>query len=135
MSTQIPDTHQPLLEKPIVASLATLMKSGGMQVQPVWFGYDGRHLLINTEKHRAKYRNLHERRHATLLIVNPDDVYHWIEIRGRVAEETERGAREQLDGVAKRYLGVDKYPFHQDGDVRVLFRISPERVVTFGPEG
>jgi PPOX class probable F420-dependent enzyme len=133
MSTTIPATHQPLLQRPIVASLATLMKSGALQVQPVWFAYDGQCILVNTEKHRAKYRNLHERRHATFLIINPDDVYHWIEIRGTVVEETEKGAPEQLDTLAKRYLGADRYPFHQPGDVRVLFRIRPGHVVTFSP--
>jgi hypothetical protein len=134
MNTNIPDTHKALLERPIVASLATQMKSGAIQVHPVWFGWDGRRLLVNTEKHRSKYRNLHERRHATLLVVNPDDVFHWIEIRGRVVAETEEnGARKQLDDAARRYIGADKYPFHQPGDVRVLFRIEPEHIVTFGP--
>jgi len=133
MTASIPPTHAMLLDRPIVASLATVLPSGQPQVQPVWCAYDGRDVLVNTEKGRVKYRNLHERRRVTLLLINPDDVYHWLEIRGRVVEETESGAREQLDQLAKRYIGADKYPWHQPGDVRVLFRIAPDHVVAYGP--
>ncbi len=131
MNNTIPQSHAVLFERPVVASLATVLPSGQPQVQPVWCSYDGRHVLVNTEKGRVKYRNLHERPRVTLLLVNPDDVYHWIEVRGRVESETERGAVEHLDKLAQRYLGLDKYPWHKPGDVRVLFRIAPTHVVTF----
>ena len=133
-STTIPETHKALFERPIVAALATVMKDGQPQVQPVWVSYDGRHVLVNTEKGRIKYRNMHERRKVTLLLVNPDDVYHWIEIRGVVDSETEQGAAEHLDQLAKRYIDADKYPWHKPGDVRVLFRIRPTHVVPYGPQ-
>lgn len=129
----IPDTHRELFDRPIVVSLATVLESGRIQVQPVWCSFDGRHILVNTEKKRAKYDNLHARRPVTVLAVNPDNVYHWIEVRGEVVEETEKGADAHIDQLAKLYLGVDKYPMNQPGDVRVLFRIAPRRVVTFGP--
>ncbi|MBL8202018.1 MAG: TIGR03618 family F420-dependent PPOX class oxidoreductase [Chromatiales bacterium] len=129
----IPDSHRALLDGPIVVSLATQMKSGRIQVQPVWCSYDGRHILINTEKQRAKYDNLHARRPVTVLAVDPANVYHWIEVRGEVAEETEKGADAHIEELAKLYLGVDKYPFGQPGDIRVLFRIAPRRVLTYGP--
>lgn len=133
MTASIPATHAMFFGRPIVASLATVLPSGQPQVQPVWCSYDGTHVLVNTAKGRVKYRNLHERRPVTLLLINPDDVYHWLEIRGHVAEETENGAREQLDQLAKRYIGADKYPWHQPGDVRVLFRIAPDHVTAYGP--
>jgi PPOX class probable F420-dependent enzyme len=133
MTDKIPDSHRPLLDRPIVVSLATQMKSGQIQVQPVWCSYDGRHILVNTEKQRAKYDNLHARRPVTILAVDPGNVYFWIEVRGEVVEETERGADAHIDQLAKLYLGVDKYPMHQPGDVRVMFRIAPRRVLTFGP--
>jgi PPOX class probable F420-dependent enzyme len=133
MTDVIPDSHRPLFDRPIVVSLATQMKSGQIQVQPVWCSYDGRHILVNTEKKRAKYDNLHARRPVTILAVDPANVYFWIEVRGEVAEETEQGANAHIDQLAKVYLGVDKYPMHQPGDVRVLFRIAPRRVVTLGP--
>ncbi|MEO8443529.1 MAG: TIGR03618 family F420-dependent PPOX class oxidoreductase [Gammaproteobacteria bacterium] len=129
----VPESHRALLDGPIVVSLATQLKSGELQVQPVWCSYDGRHILVNTEKHRAKYANLHARRPVTVLAVDPANVYHWIEVRGEVEEETEQGADAHIDQLARLYLGVDKYPMHQPGDVRVMFRIAPRRVLTLGP--
>lgn len=131
----IPESHRALLDRPIVVSLATKMASGAIQVQPVWCSYDGRHILVNTEKSRAKYKNMKARPDVTLLAVDPANVYFWMEVRGKVVEATEKGADAHIDALAKAYLGVDKYPMHQPGDVRVLFRIAPERVVTFGPNG
>jgi PPOX class probable F420-dependent enzyme len=106
------------------------MNDGTPQVQPVWCGYDGRHILVNTEKHRQKYRNLSRRRKATILAVDPANDGRWLEVRGIVVEETESGANEHIDELARLYLGVTKYPYHQPGDVRVIFIIEPERVAT-----
>jgi len=127
---RIPDEYRDLLDRPIVVSLATLMHDGSLQVQPVWCGFDGTHILVNTEKGRQKYRNLSRRRVVTVLAVDPDNDSRWLEVRGTVASETEVGASEHIDVLAKLYLGVDKYPYHQPGDVRVLFRIKPQRVAT-----
>jgi PPOX class probable F420-dependent enzyme len=133
MNTTIPDSHRSLLERPIVVSLATVMKSGQIQLHPVWCSYDGRHILVNTEKKRPKYDNLHARRPVTILAVDPANVYFWIEIRGEVEHETEHDAAAHIDELAKLYMGVDKYPWNQPGDVRVLFRIAPRRVIPYGP--
>jgi hypothetical protein len=67
---------------------------------------------------------------VTLLAIDPDDDSRWLEVRGTVVGETEEGANEHLDELAQLYLGVDQYPFHQEGDVRVLFKIAPQRVTT-----
>ncbi|MCL4720574.1 MAG: PPOX class F420-dependent oxidoreductase [Gammaproteobacteria bacterium] len=128
--TTIPDKYRDLLDRPIVVSLATLMSDGTPQVQPVWCSYDGRHILVNTEMGRQKYRNLSRRRVATILAVDPDDDSRWLEVRGTVAEETEAGADAHIDALARLYLGVDRYPYHQPGDRRVLFRIAPRRIAT-----
>ena len=127
---QIPDQYLDLFERPVSVSLATLLSDGTPQVQPVWCSFDGTHLLVNTEKGRQKYRNLSRRRRVTILAVDPANDSRWVEIRGEVVEETEKGADEHIDALARRYLGVDKYPWNQPGDVRVIFRIAPRRVVT-----
>lgn len=127
---QISDQYLDLFERPVSVSLATLLSDGTPQVQPVWCSFDGTHLLVNTEKGRQKYRNLSRRRRATILAVDPANDSRWVEIRGEVVEETEKGADEHIDALARRYLGVDKYPWNQPGDVRVIFRIAPRRVVT-----
>lgn len=126
----IPDKYRDLLDRPIVVSLATLMSDGTPQVQPVWCSYDGTHILVNTEKGRQKYRNMSRRKKVTVLAIDPNDDARWIEIRGEVVEETENGADSHIDRLAMLYMGVDKYPMNQPGDVRVLFRIAPRRVVT-----
>lgn len=128
----IPDDYRDLFERPIVASLATLMADGTPQVQPVWCGFDGTHLLVNTEKGRQKYRNLSRRRRATILVVDPENDSRWLEVRGEVVGEAEQGADAHIDALAKRYLGLDKYPYHAPGDVRVMFRIAPRKVATMG---
>jgi PPOX class probable F420-dependent enzyme len=126
----IPAHYRDLLDRPIVVSLATLLGDGTPQVQPVWCSYDGKTILVNTEKGRQKYRNLSRRKIATILAVDPQNDSRWLEIRGEVVEETEHGANDDIDALAKLYLGLDKYPYHQPGDVRVTFRIAPRRVVT-----
>lgn len=126
----IPDRYRDLLDGPVVVSLATLMKDGTPQVQPVWCSFDGTHILVNTEKGRQKYRNLSRRKKATILAVDPKNDNRWLEVRGTVVAETEDGAAGHIDQLAKLYLGLDKYPYHQPGDVRVMFRIAPERIAT-----
>lgn len=126
---KIPEQYRDLFERPITVALATLMSDGTPQVQPVWCGYDGTHLLINTEKGRQKYRNLSRRKTVTILAIDPENEDRWVEVRGTVVDETEEGADDYIDALAMRYLGVDKYPFPKQA-ARVNFKIAPERVVT-----
>lgn len=65
----------------------------------------------------------------TILAIDPNDDTRWLEVRGTVVGETEEGANEHIDELARLYMDVDKYPFHQEGDVRVL-KIAPLRVAT-----
>ena len=90
----------------------------------MWCSFNGTNILVNTEKGRQKYRNMSRRRAVTILAIDPDDDSRWPEVRGTVVGETEEGQR-AIDELARLYLGVDKYPFHQEGDVRVLFKVAP----------
>ncbi len=96
----------------------------------MWCSFDGTHILLNTEKGRQKYRNMSRRPTVTILAVDPADDTRWLEVRGTVVGETEEGANEHIDELARLYMDVDKYPFHQKGDVRVIFKIAPQRVAT-----
>ncbi|MGB7951340.1 MAG: PPOX class F420-dependent oxidoreductase [Candidatus Binatia bacterium] len=127
---KIPDKYRDLLDRPIVVSLATLMPEGPPQVQPVWCSFDGIYILVNTEKGRQKYRNMSRRPPVTILAIDPDNDGRWLEVRGTVVGEAEEGANAHIDELARLYMGVDKYPFHQKGDVRVIFKIAPLRVAT-----
>jgi hypothetical protein len=67
-----------------------------------------------------------------LAISDPDNPYRYVQVRGRVTEVTESGADAHIDSLAKKYLGKDKYPYRQPGEVRVIYKVSPDRVQTMG---
>jgi PPOX class probable F420-dependent enzyme len=128
MSKQIPDSHKELFEKPVIANLATIMPNGQPQVNPVWCDYDGTYVRVNSSKGRVKDKNMQERPQVTLLLVNPESVWHWIEVRGIVEQITEEGAEAHIDALAHKYLGVDKFPYRRPDQVRVTYKIKPIRV-------
>lgn len=129
---EIPATFQDLLQKPAFAHLATLMPDGSPQVTPVWVDYDGKNVMVNTARGRQKDKNLRRDARVALAISDPQNPYRYLEIRGRVVDITEKGAPEHIDKMAKKYLGKDKYPFAQPGEVRVLYKISPDHFHTMG---
>jgi PPOX class probable F420-dependent enzyme len=124
--TEIPAAYMDLLqEKKTFAHLATIMKDGSPQVTPVWFDYTSGHVRVNTAKGRVKARNLHEGARVALSILDPDNPYRYLQIRGQVVRATEEGASAHIDSLAKKYLGKDKYPFSQPGEVRIMYEIEP----------
>jgi PPOX class probable F420-dependent enzyme len=129
----IPSSHADLLgAKPAFAQLATLNADGGPQVTPVWVDFDGTNLFVNTAKGRVKTKNLAREPRVALSIQDPENPYRYLGIQGRVTGMTEAGADAHIDKMAKKYLGKDKYPFRQPGEVRVLVTIAPEKVHTMG---
>ena len=126
----IPESHLDLFKKKAFAHLATLMPGGQPQVTPVWVDYDGRYVMINTAEGRQKDKNLQRDRRVALSILDPDNPYKYLEVRGHVAERTRNGAEQHIDAMAKKYLGQDKYPFRQPGEARVLYKIEPEHVTS-----
>ena len=127
MATIPADFRDLVLEKKAFAQVATVGK-GGPQVTPVWIDFDGTHLLVNTARGRTKTKNLARDARVGINILDPDNPYRYLEVQGRVAEVTENGAAAHIDKMAKKYLGKDKYPFAQPGEVRVLYKIAPEFV-------
>lgn len=119
-----------LPEKRAYASLALVLKDGTPHVTPVWFDWDGVHILINTARGRVKDRVLRRRPVAALAISDPTDPYRYIQVRGRVVEETEAGARDMIDQLSMKYEGRP-YPWAREGEVRVTYKILPEK---FQPE-
>jgi PPOX class probable F420-dependent enzyme len=132
MTEILPAKYLDLFEKKAFASLATVMPDGQPQVTPVWVDFDGVHLLVNSAKGRQKDRNMRERPRVSLALIDPDNAYRYLEVRGRVVEVTEDGADAHIDKMAKKYLGADSYPFRQPGEQRVIYKISPEHVNTMG---
>lgn len=126
------DRYRDLLDKKAFAHLATVGPDGAPQVTPVWFDFDGTHVRINTARGRVKDRNLRSDGRVALSILDPDNAYRYVQVRGRVASMTEDGADAHIDALARKYLGQDRYPFRQPGEVRVMVRIVPERVQGMG---
>lgn len=121
-----------LEEKKAFAVLATTMSDGTPQATPVWFDYAGGRVRVNSAKGRVKVRNMKEGAAVALAIVDPDNPYRYIQIRGRVARVAEEGASAHIDSLAKKYLGKDKYPYAEPGEVRVMFEIEPTATQTMG---
>lgn len=132
MAEAIPDKYLDLFRKKAFASLATLMPDGRPQVTPVWCDYDGSHVIVNSAKGRRKDLNMRAEPRVSLAIIDPDNPYRYLEVRGRVAEITEVGADEHIDKMAKKYLNADKYPNRRAGEVRVIYRIKPEHCTAMG---
>jgi len=125
MEREIPVEYRDLLTKKAFAHLATLMPDGAPQVTPVWFDEEGHHLRVNSAVGRLKDRNIRRDPRVSLSIMDPDNPYRYLEVRGRVVEITEMGAESHIDALAKKYMGVARYPFHQPGVRRVIYKIEP----------
>jgi PPOX class probable F420-dependent enzyme len=132
MSQVIPDNYLDLFRKKAFASLATLMPDGRPQVTPVWCDFDGAHVIVNSAKGRMKDRNMRRDPRVSLAIMDPDNPYRYLEVRGRMVEATEEGADAHIDKMAQKYLGLEKYPYRQPGEVRVLYKILPEGTSSMG---
>jgi PPOX class probable F420-dependent enzyme len=128
----IPQTHVDLFQKKAFAHLATLMPDGKPQVTPVWVDYDGKYVIINTAQGRLKDKNMQRDGRVALSITDPDNPYRYLEVRGKIAARTHEGADAHIDAMAKKYLGQDKYPFRQPGEVRVIYKVAPERSTSSG---
>jgi PPOX class probable F420-dependent enzyme len=132
-NTTIPEKYLPILtEKKSLAHLATLMPDGSPQVTPVWFFYKDGKFLVNTARGRIKDRNMKQNSLVALSIVDPDNPYVHVAVRGKITGATEKGADASIDQLAMKYLGKEKYPFRQPGEVRVLYEIEPTSVSTMG---
>jgi PPOX class probable F420-dependent enzyme len=132
MPAAIPDNFLDLFRKPAFAHLATTMADGSPQVTPVWIDFDGNHLLVNSAKGRVKDRNMRANPRVALSIQDPENPYRYLQVRGSVTEITEAGADGHIDKMAKKYMNLEKYPLRAPGEVRVLYKITPEKISTMG---
>ena len=128
----IPEQYRDLFDKKAFAHIATVGKANTPQSTPVWIDYDGTHIRINTARGRVKDKNLQANPNVALSILDPDNPYRYVQVRGRVAEMTEKGADEHIDALAKKYLGQDRYPHRRPGEVRVTVKVAPEKIQSMG---
>lgn len=136
----LPAEFRALIDAPIYVTLGMTDARGRVQLTPMWFraSPDGEHVEINTGKGRAKDRHMRRDGRVTIQITDPENPYHWVTIYGKVDRIVEEGdpdghlATESIDALSGSYINQSPYPFRAEGEVRVLFLITPTQVVTFG---
>jgi PPOX class probable F420-dependent enzyme len=129
----LPESHLDVLEGESFAHVATVMPDGSPHVTPVWVDHeDGECVRFNTARGRQKTRNIERDPSVGVSVLDPDDPYRYLSVRGE-ATMTEEGAVEHIDALARQYMDVEEYPHHGDeSGPRVVVRVSPDHVVTSG---
>jgi PPOX class probable F420-dependent enzyme len=128
----IPEKYKDILNSKSAAHIATIGPGGDPQCSPVWFGWDGEHVLFSLTKKRQKYRNLQRDPRIALSITDPKLLERYLEIRGTVVRIDEDLNLDFISSMAKKYLGLDRYPWHQPGDERVVMVVEPKHATYQG---
>jgi PPOX class probable F420-dependent enzyme len=129
--TTLNEKHREFLEQPYVGEVTTLRPDGSPHTTVVWVDTDTDEVTFNTAVGRAKERFLRQDPRVSLIVVDPENAYRWVSVSGK-AELTTEGADEQIDRLAKKYLGKDEYPWRKPEEQRITVRIHPERVEATG---
>jgi PPOX class probable F420-dependent enzyme len=144
------DDNTTILTEPIVkffrgknfGFLGTVNKDGSPQVTPTWIDIiekeenkDGHEkiILINTAMDRLKQKNVSRDPRVSISMVDEDNPYSMVTIKGRVVEQTTDGADEHIDKLAKRYLNADRYPAHSPTVKRIILKVKPEKIFYLPP--
>ena len=128
----IPASHADLLDKQTFWHIATMGPDDEIQSSPVWGGWDGEHFVFSLTRGRQKYENLVRNPTIALSGIDPENPYRYLEIRGTVVRVDDDSSNEFIDSMAKKYMGVDEYPFHQPGDERVVMVVTPTHTSQMG---
>jgi PPOX class probable F420-dependent enzyme len=124
----IPEEHRDLLERPLIADLATVREDGTPQVNPMWFAWDGEFIRFTHTNFRRKYRNIAANPAVAISIVDPQDLYRYIEVRGAVERIDPDPTGAFFVELAERYdapFGADP---PTDAVDRVVFVVRPTAV-------
>jgi PPOX class probable F420-dependent enzyme len=130
-SASLSDKQREFLEQPFAGAVTTLRGDGSPHTTLVWVDVDDGTVMFNTATGRAKERNLRNDPRLSMIVVDPQDQYRWVSVSGR-ADLTTDGADDQIDKLAKKYLGEDKYPWRNPDEQRITVRIQPERIDSYG---
>jgi PPOX class probable F420-dependent enzyme len=119
------------LQQPFVGEVTTLRDDGSPHTTVVWVDVDTDEVLFNTAVGRAKERHLRNDPRISLIVVDPENPYRWVSVSGTAELDTE-GADDEIDKLAKKYLGQDEYPWRNPEERRINVRIRPEHVEATG---
>jgi len=128
----IPAEYSDILDKPAFWHIATIGPDGSPQSSPVWAGWDGERFMFSLTRGRRKFHNLEANPIVAMSATDPDNPYRYIEIRGRVVEVKDDPSLAFINSMAKKYMGLDEYPYHQPGDERVVMVIEPTHTTHMG---
>jgi PPOX class probable F420-dependent enzyme len=128
----IPQEYRDLLEKPVVVSLATVLPNGQVQVTPVWCDFDGKYIRINTVVGRQKYKAMIANPQVTIMALDPENPYRYLEVRGTVVKISEDGADDHIDKLAHDYTGAERYQWRQAADTRTICFVEPVKALPHG---
>jgi PPOX class probable F420-dependent enzyme len=118
-----------LLKAPNFCHVATLNDDGTPYTVLVWVDVEGDEVVLNTEEKRRWRRNVARDPRVSLLIADQQNPYTYVRVEGRVCgDDNSQAAWDHIDAMAQKYIGQDRYPFHSEGDERVILRIAPDRV-------
>ncbi len=132
MANQFPENYRDLFEKKAFGAFTTLMPDGSPQTSPVWVDFKDGEIWVNSAVGRQKDKNVRRDPRVAVAVIDPDDPYRYVEVRGRVRQITQDGADVHIDKMAQKYLGQDTYPFRQPGEQRVLYKITIEKAHNMG---
>ena len=125
---KIPEEYLDLVDEPVVVMLATLMPDGQPQVTPVWCDRHGDQIWVNSAVGRQKDINMKERPQVTVAILDPQNPYRYVEIRGKVVETVEgEAAHAHIDALAQQYFGRP-FTYNDPDEQRCIYKIEPTRV-------
>ena len=119
-----------LFEGKNFAHIATLMADGSPQVTPVWVELQGDQIVFNTDARRIKFRNIRRDPRVAISIIDQQNPYQQASVRGRVVEWQPDKTGAHIDKLARKYMDVDIYPYHEPGEQRVIVEVIPEKVGT-----
>lgn len=132
MAVSFPEKYLDLFQKKALGALTTLMGDGSPQTTPVWIDFQDGQVWVNSAVGRQKDKNVRRDPRVAMAIVDPDNPYRYVEVRGRVAAITEEGADDHIDAMARKYIGKDKYPWRQPTEKRVIYKIEILKTSTMG---
>ncbi len=143
--SELDPTYKQLMDKPIACTMAVMGKSGRPNLTPMWFDYEGNKVLINVAEHRKKTQWIRDNPQVSLLIMNPENMYHWMSLKVTVEREISEDdpadgqwVTDQLNRIWKKYTGDDgDYALRDPSfdERRVLFECRVDSIATFGQPG
>lgn len=128
MGQPLDEGYRKLFEEPNFGYVATIRGDGRPAVRPTWVDIVGDLVMLNGNEERAWVHDLRRDPPVTVTVTDRDNPYCWVEVKGRVVEDTHEGALQHIHKLAKKYMGEEEYPFLEPDERRVICRIEAERV-------